>query len=344
MRLLYPITTTALTVLAVALLGSLRLVGMYSHQAFALALLFGLGWAVVSRAWLAWRGRLYRRFPWEWSRPENRALRLQVLARGGLWLALGAATVYVFPQTDDFTALNIGLGVVALVRVAASAFPATTASRGPSVAAGLGATMVLVDLGGALFPTEAPVVRIAPPFAGEWIVLQGGRSPMQSHHLVAYNQVHAVDFVRLDHGKVFVEGAEGNATAASWEAPLLAPVAGRVVVARDTVEDSVGLNLVAEPEKAAGNVIVIATASGHYVVLAHLRHRSLLVREGEDVVVGQAIAKAGNSGNTTLSHLHLQVQTHPDLWDPDNRSVPFAFGAEGRTLRRNDRVGGGGGH
>ena len=342
MRLLYPITTTFLTGLAVVLLGSLRFVGLYSHQAFALAVIVGLAWAVVSRAWLAGRGRLYRRFPWEWSKPENGALRLQVLARGGFWLALGGSAVYIFPRTADFTWLNAGLASIALLRVGASAFPAMTASRGPSVVAALGAAMLLVDLLGAIVPTAAPVVRLSPPFSGEWVVLQAGRSPMQSHHLVAYNQVFAVDFVRLNEGKVFVEGAEGNAMLASWEAPLVAPVSGRIVVARDTMEDSVGLNVVADQEKAVGNVIVIATDSGHFVVLAHLRHGSLRVAEGDVVAVGQALAKAGNSGNTTLSHLHMQVQTHVDLWDPDNRSVPFAFGAEGRTLRRNDRVGGGG--
>ena len=41
-----------------------------------------------------------------------------------------------------------------------------------------------------------------------------------------------------------------------------------------------------------------------------------------------------------MPHLHLQVQTHVDLWDPDNRSVPFAFEPDGRVMARNDRAGG----
>ena len=44
-------------------------------------------------------------------------------------------------------------------------------------------------------------------------------------------------------------------------------------------------------------------------------------------------------GNTTMPHLHLQVQTHPNFRDPDNRFVPFGFEADGRVPRRNDRVG-----
>ncbi|WP_419949150.1 hypothetical protein [Candidatus Palauibacter sp.] len=42
---------------------------------------------------------------------------------------------------------------------------------------------------------------------------------------------------------------------------------------------------------------------------------------------------------TTMPHLHLQVQTHVDLWDPDDRSVPFGSEPGGRVLARNDRVG-----
>lgn len=90
----------------------------------------------------------------------------------------------------------------------------------------------------------------------------------------------------------------------------------------------------------AGNVVVIELESGHFVVLAHLRQGTLRVGVGERVRKGDPLALVGNSGNTTMPHLHLHVQTHPDLWDPDNRSVPFGFEPDGRVLRRNDRVGG----
>ena len=77
---------------------------------------------------------------------------------------------------------------------------------------------------------------------------------------------------------------------------------------------------------------------GLFVVLAHLRHGTVQVSEGDLVREGDPLALLGNSGNTTMPHLHLQVQTHVDLWDPDNRSVLFAFEAVGHILARNDRV------
>ncbi len=68
-------------------------------------------------------------------------------------------------------------------------------------------------------------------------------------------------------------------------------------------------------------------------------HGTLRVGEGDRVRKGDRLALAGNSGNTTLPHLHLQVQTHADIWDPDNRSVPFGFEPDGRVLARTGRVG-----
>ncbi len=101
------------------------------------------------------------------------------------------------------------------------------------------------------------------------------------------------------------------------------------------------MNFVTDNADAAGNVVVIELDTGLFVVLAHLRQGTLRVGEGDRVRKGDTLALVGNSGNTTLPHLHLQVQTHVDLWNPDNRSVPFAFEPAGRVLGRNDRVDGG---
>ena len=57
----YTILTTLLTLLGVAGLLSLRLVGFYSHQALAIMLLLGFAWAVGSRVRLLWKGRLHPR-------------------------------------------------------------------------------------------------------------------------------------------------------------------------------------------------------------------------------------------------------------------------------------------
>ena len=88
----------------------------------------------------------------------------------------------------------------------------------------------------------------------------------------------------------------------------------------------------------AGNVIVIQRDDDLFVLLAHLRRGSVRVKSGDLVRKGDPLARVGNSGNSTMPHLHLQVQTHVNLWDPNNRSVPFAFGQDGHVPVRNDQI------
>ena len=345
----YAIVTTLLTLLGLGALFSLRVVGLYSHQALALVLLLGCGWAIASRIWLARKGRLHPGLLRGLRGREHRPHFLQAVGRASFWAAAAVACIAVFPRSAELTTLLAGVAVVGLLRVAASFLVPRRTNAGAILVMAAGALVLAFDLGRAFVGGPAAAVQIAPPFAGEWLVLQGGNSPLQSHHLAAYNQRFALDLVRLEGGRIFTgdpgdpgdpgDAGDANATVHSWEQPLVSPANGTVVVARGEMEDSDGANFVTELADAAGNVIVIELDTGFFVVLAHLRHGTLRVGEGDRVRQGDPLALAGNSGNTTMPHLHLQVQTHPDLWDPDNRSVPFAFGPGGRVLARNDRVG-----
>ena len=334
----YAIVTTLVTLLALVGLLSLRILGLYSHQALAVTLLLGLGWAVVSRAWLARKRRLYRGLFREFRERERRPHLFQAVGRASFWAVAAVACLTVFPRSGDMTPLIAVLAGVSCLRVGASFLLSSRTNAGPTLVVAAGALILAFDLGRAVLGGPVAAVQIAQPFEGEWLVVQGGRSPLQNHHLAAYNQAFALDLVRLREGRIF-SGQTGNASVHSWEQPLLSPVDGTVVVARDEMDDSEGANFVTDPADAAGNVIVIEFDAGYFVVLAHLRHGTLRVAQGDRVRTGDPLALTGNSGNTTMPHLHLQVQTHADLWDPDNRSVPFGFEPDGRVLARNDRIG-----
>jgi len=334
----YAIVTTLLALLGLACLFSLRFLGAYNHQTLAFMLLAGLGWAVVSRVWLLRKGYLHKGLLRGRREREGRPQWFQAVGRASFWAAASVACLAVFPRSAEIVPLIGFMAVVSLLRVAASFLTSTRTNAGPTLVMMAGAVVLLLDLGRAFLGGPVPVVRIAPPFEGEWLVLQGGQSPLQSHHLAAYNQRYALDLVRLEKGWI-ATGGTGNSSIHSWEQPLLSPADGAVVHARDDMEDSEGANAARTLEDAAGNVVVIEIEGGHFVVLAHLRHGTLRVGEGDRVRKGDRLALVGNSGNTTMPHLHLQVQTHADPWDPDNRSVPFGFEPDGRVLARNDRVG-----
>ena len=338
----YPIITTLLTLMALVGLFSLRIVGLYSHQALAVVLLLGLVWAIASRGWLAGKRRLHLELLREPGGRDHRPQLLQAIGRASFWAMTGTACAAVFPRSAEMTPLIAGVIGIAVLLVAASFLVPRRTNAGPTLVMAASALVLAFDLGrafagGGFRDGEADIVQLAPPFEGEWLVLQGGPSPLQNHHLSAYNQRFALDLVQLDNGRIFTDEA-GNASIYSWEQPLISPVDGTVVMAEDRMEDAEGANFVTDPADAAGNVVVIELDTGHFVVLAHLRHGTLQVDEGDRVRKGDPLALVGNSGNTTMAHLHLQVQTHRDLWDPDNRSVPFVFEGDGRVLARNDRV------
>ena len=334
----YAVVTTLLTMLSLGGLLSLRFVGFYSHQALAVVLLLGFGWAVVSRVWLAWKGHLYPRLLRGFLQRESWPQRLQAVGRASFWAAAAVACLAVFPNSAEMTPIIAVLAGVAVLRIAASFLVSRRTNAGPTLVMAVTVAVLVFDLGRGFIGSPAPMVRLAAPFEGEWLVLQGGQSPLQNHHLSAYNQWFALDLVRLENSRIFT-GETGNAAVHSWEQPLLSPADGTVVVASDTMEDAEGANFVTDRADAAGNVIVIGLDTGHFVVLAHLRQGTLRVGEGDRVRKGDLLARVGNSGNTTMPHLHLQVQTHVELWDPDNRSVPFGFEPDGRVLARNDRIG-----
>ncbi len=320
----------------------MRLVGFYSHQALAVALFLGVCWVVPSRAWLAYTGELDTRFLLRLREADARPELVQAVGRGLFWAVLTAAILVIWPRSPELTPMLWGIGAMGALRLLAELFPTKRPNHATTAVMALAALVMTTDLVRVVLPGKPAVVVMRPPFEGTWQVLQGGASPLVSHHLSAYNQVYALDLVALDdEGRIFVEGADPsdpNGLWVSWNQPYVSPVAGTVVAARGDVPDAAGINLETELDAAVGNHVILETADGYFVVLAHLQQGSLQVDVGDTVAPGDPLGRCGNSGNTTSPHLHLQVQTHADLWHEDNRSVPFAFEPAGRALRRNARI------
>ena len=329
----YAIVTTLLTLGALAFLYD-----THDDLALVVALVLGCGWAVVSRGWLVWKGRLHPGLLRGLGERENRAHLLEAIGRASFWAVLAFLCVVVIPRSGETAPVLAGLIGAGLLRVAACFLVPRRTNGGPTVVLAGGALLLLFEVGRVLLGGSDPAVRIAPPVEGEWLVVQGGGSRRQNDHLFGYNQHFALDVVRLEGGWM-ESGGTGNAASYTWEQPLRSPGNGTVVAVRGDMEDSEGANRVATNADAAGNFVVIELEGGLFVLLAHLRQGTLRVSEGDRVREGDRLGLVGNSGNTTMPHLHLQVQTHPDLWDEDNRSVPFAFGPDGHVLARNDRIG-----
>lgn len=174
-----------------------------------------------------------------------------------------------------------------------------------------------------------PMVLL-PPFTGRWRVAAGGPDPRHNHHQVVRDQYFAYDFL-CDDGP-------------SWERPILAPCDGLVAYVEDRHDDAPADERRSDRKHPAGNYLSIETDGG-YVILAHLKRGSFVVKSGLPVSAGDVVAACGNSGNTSGSHLHVHAQQSPYVDVNGARGVPIAFkqrpGAEPLVLEYNDLLGDG---
>lgn len=74
---------------------------------------------------------------------------------------------------------------------------------------------------------------------------------------------------------------------------------------------------------AAGNYISQKLADGNYAWYAHAIPGSILVKKGDKIKKGQAIARVGNSGNSDCPHLHFQITKGNDMFQSEG--IPFVF-------------------
>jgi len=181
------------------------------------------------------------------------------------------------------------------------------------------------------------------PLRGEWIYL---RPP--GHH------PHTYDFVKIGNNqKYYLNGSFlryifGHVPANifyCWSAPVYSPVDGVVKKASDDWPDHIAINLantiilwvkatfLFRPVKDGsdldirpnvGNYVMIQSEAGFVAFLAHMRSGSIKVKTGQRVVAGQVVGEVGNSGNSTMPHLHFNL--FDQMNDPYKAKViPFVF-------------------
>jgi hypothetical protein len=149
-------------------------------------------------------------------------------------------------------------------------------------------------------------------------VVWGGNSIKTNYHASAPDQRWAYDLLV----EPYLTGSSNLEDYGCYGVPVVAPVSGRVVNARDGEPDEapgITSNNVIAP---AGNHVVIQLESGTYLVIAHLKEGSVLVKPGDTVEEGNVIGQCGNSGNTSEPHIHI----HHQRQDPTLFPVNFAEG------------------
>lgn len=268
--------------------------------------------------------------------PANRAYVVQFAIRGVLaGLAVAAIPVAVpgfyYSSTEYIGVLALAI-VPTLLFAGLQLIPARTVSKALNLVAIVVAAFLAFQLVQIHFRSglDDAVELVAPFEDGEWTVTSGGKSTLVSHHYAAAypQQKYAIDFVMERDDGLYEGDADDPASYYAWNEPLLAPADGVVVEVENDLRDWPVGQHETDVEKATGNYVLIDIGNEEYVLLAHVRQGTASVAVGDRVTAGQVIGRVGNSGNTGMPHLHLQVQDSPEAaYDmfSDVGSHPMSF-------------------
>jgi hypothetical protein len=201
------------------------------------------------------------------------------------------------------------------------------------------------------------------PLEGRWFV--GAGATPHSHHRWVIAEEFALDFAQIGaDGKTYRGDGSRMEDYYAYGAPVLAVAGGAVVKVLDAEGDNVAMLrgpheslgdyqqrlragqselLAAGSDAIVGNHVVVKHADGTHGVYAHLQPRSVKVRVGDQIEVGQQLAAVGGSGNSTEPHLHFHLCEAAETLHCsglpvafDNIEIPWSDGPRG--LQSGDMV------
>jgi murein DD-endopeptidase MepM/ murein hydrolase activator NlpD len=161
-----------------------------------------------------------------------------------------------------------------------------------------------------------------------WLADDGPSNSQDNHHrrgILVYqgraliSRRFAIDWQQSQNGKTFSGDASDKRSYYAYGQPVLAVADGTVVTLRDGLPDNVPRHngeftpaVEMTPDTVFGNHIVLELGGHQFATYCHLQPGSFLVKVGDLVRRGQALAKIGDSGDARQPHVHFQVQTTPD--------------------------------
>jgi hypothetical protein len=183
---------------------------------------------------------------------------------------------------------------------------------------------------------------------GDYLIVSGGNGANINSHLVTLDesvprfknwrgQSYALDIVRVNKLGLRSSGImpPDPADYLIYGQEVIAPCSGEVTRMANTVEDN--QVPIMNREAMSGNHVLIRCGDVE-VMLAHMIKGSVVVKVGQQVLEGQTLGLAGNSGNSGEPHLHIHVQALGAPADTLDAN-PLAFSIEGKYWLRNQIMG-----
>lgn len=226
-------------------------------------------------------------------------------------------------------ALLLGAFLVIAYAVFSLYLPLSPALGGWGVLAPVVAILVLTFLlsAGPKAPDQRPV-HLAAPVRGRWVAVNSPGQSLPSHGTHARGQYSAVDVCApaTDTSPPLLRwGLRGNRPQDydCFGAPIHAMAPGVVTTVLDRQRDQRArstwpalvfmmtveglLRELGGTAKVLGNHVIIDHEDGTYAAYAHLERGTAAVTKGQRVATGEVIGQVGNTGNTSMPHLHVQL-------------------------------------
>jgi len=158
------------------------------------------------------------------------------------------------------------------------------------------------------------------PTDTELTVCWGGKEVKQNYHAAYSNQVWAYDLIMTKDGKSYSGKGDKVTDYYCYGVEILAPATGKIVKVFDADPD-MPIGVVGGGTTPFGNHIIIKVAKKEYLYICHLKPKSIVVREGDEVIQGQKLGLIGNSGNTDEPHIHIHLEDGLDYGE----GIPMYF-------------------
>jgi len=159
---------------------------------------------------------------------------------------------------------------------------------------------------------ERNTTKLTLPFNSEWNVVWGGDTKELNYHVESRAQKNAFDIlIKNASGRTYKTNGKTNEDYYAFGQQLFAPCAGEVVLVTDGVNDNVPG--VMNPAQVTGNTVIIKTANGEFLLFAHFKQNSIVVKQGQQVKQGDPLGLCGNSGNSSEPHLHFHIQNGEEM-------------------------------
>lgn len=161
------------------------------------------------------------------------------------------------------------------------------------------------------------------PFKGGWLVFWGGTNSLVNYHYEYEQQRYAYDFIVVKDGSLYEGDPALNESYFTFDQEYIVPADGTIVDVENDVKDNEPVGTFNE-DYPAGNYVVIDHGNNEFSYLAHFKHQSIVVKQGDNVKQGDLLGLVGNSGNSSDPHIHFHVADSPD--PVTSKSIRINFG------------------